>query len=53
LKIGGLCKRAGRGFEKTYESAGEVDACGASVRGVEPLRFRKAEEAMFRHSHAA
>jgi len=51
--MNGLCKRARRGLETTYESAGQIDACGASIRGVEPLRFRKAEEAMFRHGHAA
>lgn len=45
--MGGLCTRTRIGFENTHESAGQVDACGASIRGVEPLRFRKAEEAIF------
>ena len=37
--------------EGAYESAGKVDACGSSVRAVQPLRLMEAEKAMIGNGH--
>ena len=37
--------------EETYESARKVDACGSSVRAVQPLRFLEAKKAMVGGGH--